>query len=81
MIHTLFPVKRNIYSKCSSNSEAFASELLYYVEEMFPCYYAHTDLFSIYKHNSLLLPVEVRVNLFATDITLLEHHYASGNEE
>ena len=31
--------KGNISSKLSSNSEAFASELLEYLEEMFPHYY------------------------------------------
>ena len=42
MVHTLLLVTRNISSRLSSNSEAFASELLENIEEMFLRYY--------YKH-------------------------------
>ena len=51
-----------ISSIFSINSEANASELLKNIEEMFPVYYIHSDMFSMYLllHTSVLsfwLPV------------------------
>ena len=41
--------RRNIPSIFSSNSEAFASELLENIEEMFPQYYMQIDMLSMFK--------------------------------
>ena len=40
-----------ISSRLSSNSEAFASELLENLEEMFPLHYMHNDMFCMFKSN------------------------------
>ena len=40
-----FTVMTHISSRCSSNSEAYASELLENTEEMFSLYYMHSDTF------------------------------------
>ena len=39
-------MRRNIYSRFHSNSEALSSELVWSVEEMLPRYYMHSDVFS-----------------------------------
>ena len=40
----------NISSKFSINSEAFASELIENLEEMFPKYYIHSNIFGMFKY-------------------------------
>ena len=44
----------HISSTFFSNSEAFASELLENVEEMFPLYYTHSDMLSLFKPSTTL---------------------------
>ena len=48
MIQT-YAFNSDISSMFSSNAEAFASELLENIEEMFPLYYMHSDMLSILK--------------------------------
>ena len=42
----VFSNRNNLFS---SNSEAFASELLENLEEMFPMYYIYSGVFSVFK--------------------------------
>ena len=46
MIHTVLAATKVISSRFSRNSEANASEIREYLEEMFPRYYKHIDIFS-----------------------------------
>ena len=41
-----------MFSTFSSNTEAKASELLENFEEMFPCYYMHSDIHSMLKDSN-----------------------------
>ena len=49
-VHDPHSAIRNSYSRFSSNSEAFTSELLENLAELFPQYYTHTDILSVFKY-------------------------------
>ena len=47
-----YKLQRNISSRFSKYSEANASVLLENLEEMFPQYYMHRDVFSMFKYST-----------------------------
>ena len=44
LLHSSIDVVVNMSARCSSNSEAFVSELLEHLEEMFPRYQQYHDI-------------------------------------
>ena len=53
IIHDLLTTISNLSSKFSSNSEADVAELLDDLVEMFPGYYMHSDMLSMFKSSTI----------------------------
>ena len=51
-IHIYYQQRGTLFSRFSSNSKTNASELLENLEEMFPQYYMHGDMFSTFKSST-----------------------------
>ena len=49
---SFYQLQGNISLRFSGNSKAKASELLENIEEMFPCYYTHSNVFNMFKSSA-----------------------------